>query len=35
LGELLDLGGGDRVLAQIISKLLDYAINQHQRDPEG
>jgi hypothetical protein len=35
LGKLLDLGGGDRVLAQTISKLLDYTIEQHQRDPEG
>jgi hypothetical protein len=35
LGKLLDLGGGDRVLAQTISKLLDHTIEQHQRHPEG
>jgi hypothetical protein len=35
LGKLLDCGGRDRVLAQTISKLLDYTIEQHQRHPEG
>jgi hypothetical protein len=35
LGKLVHLGGGNRVMAQTISKLLDYAIEQHQRDPEG
>ena len=32
LGRLVDLGGEDRVLAQTISKLLEYAIDKHQRD---
>jgi hypothetical protein len=35
LGKLLDLGGGDRLLPQTISKLLDYTIEPHQRDQEG
>jgi hypothetical protein len=34
LGKLIDLGGEDRVLAQTISKLLEYAIDKHQRDVE-
>ena len=34
LGRLVDLGGEDRVLAQTISKLLEYAIDKHQRDVE-
>src|SRR5262244_3337403 len=34
LGKLVDLGGEDRVLAQTISKLLQYAIDKHQRDVE-
>jgi hypothetical protein len=34
LGRLVDLGGEDHVLAQTISKLLEYAIDKHQRDVE-
>jgi hypothetical protein len=34
LGKLVDLGGEDRMLAQTISKLLEYAIDKHQRDVE-
>jgi hypothetical protein len=34
LGKLIDLGGEDRVLAQTIGKLLEYAIDKHQRDVE-
>jgi hypothetical protein len=29
LEKLVDLGGGDRVIAQTISKILDCAIGQH------
>jgi hypothetical protein len=34
LGRLVDLGGEDRVLAQTISKLLEYTLDKHQRDLE-
>jgi len=34
LGKLVDLGGEDRVLTQTIGKLLEYAIDKHQRDVE-
>src|SRR5262245_52306784 len=34
LGRLVDLGGEDRVLTQTIGKLLEYAIDKHQRDVE-
>ena len=34
LGRLVDTGAEDRVLAQTISKLLEYAIEKHQHDLE-
>jgi hypothetical protein len=34
LGRLVELGGDHRVLAQTIGKLLEYAIDKHQRDIE-
>lgn len=32
LGKLMELGGEDRVIAQTIRKLLDYASDKHRRD---
>jgi hypothetical protein len=34
LGKLVDLGGEDRVMAQTISKLVEYAADKHKRDLE-